>query len=73
MTGYVKTVVLQKGFAFIVPDTNGSADIFAHCSQFGPSLPWDETLTERRVEFDTETANDGRTRAVRVRPVGGGR
>lgn len=67
MNGYVKTVVIERGFGFLaVP---GGEDVFFHMSQLA-GLEWDERLTQRRVEFELQTQTDGRQRAINVRAEG---
>lgn len=64
--GVVTKVLVDKGYGFIrLPD---SPDVFLHARDLDDSLPWDETLTERRVEFEIVTGPKG-PRAANVRPA----
>lgn len=64
--GTIKTVVLAKGFGFIA-QSNGP-DIFFHARDLPPDLPFDETLQERRVEFQSRETDKG-TRAFGIVPA----
>ncbi|KAI3995372.1 hypothetical protein MKX01_031557, partial [Papaver californicum] len=60
--GTVKWFNGQKGFGFITPD-DGGKDLFVHQS----SIKYDgyRSLSENeQVEFEIETGDDGRTKAV---------
>ena len=65
-TGTIKTLRLDKGFGF-VSEQNGP-DLFFHCSALADDLPFDETLQERRVNFDVVSTPKG-PRAANVRPA----
>jgi len=65
--GTVVRVVDGKGFGFISQGI-GRPDIFFHFSRL-VGLDFDESLLERRVEFETEEGPDGRPRATSVRPA----
>ena len=65
MKGYVKAVVLDRGFGFIRADR--SEDLFFHCRDLTDDLAFDETLIELHVEFEPTTGPDGRPRAREVR------
>jgi cold shock CspA family protein len=62
--GTVKKVLVARGFAFIA--LPGSPDVFMHCYDLSDDVDWDETLQERRVEFEIEHSAKG-PRAVLVR------
>lgn|GEM_PF-224716 len=64
-TGYIKTLNLEKGYGFISTPACGK-DVFFHFSSLHESLPFDETLQERRVVFDVEQSDKG-PRAINVR------
>lgn len=65
MTGTVSRVNIDRGFGFIEP-RNGGVDVFFHLRALAPDLPFDEQLTGRRVEFETEESQKG-PRATSVR------
>ena len=67
MIGTIRTVKLDRNFAFIEPQEPGP-DVFAHSDKFDPEMVWDETLKMRRVEFDVEDSPRG-PRAINVRPA----
>ena len=65
MEGTVKTLKLDKGFFFI--RVRGESDVFGHVSDLDPSLPFDEALLERRVDFHIVTTAKGpRATAIRA-------
>ncbi len=67
MKGTITKVVVGRGFGFIRPDDK-SGDIFFHVRDLDRSLPFDEQLAERRVEF--EVVNGGRgLKAINTRGV----
>lgn len=72
MKGTVVSCVLDRGFFFIRRDLQspGERDVFAHKRGLTPAVAFDETLKERRVEFDIEIAPDGRERACNITPAG---
>jgi cold shock protein len=63
--GTISKVFADRGFGFIRRSA-GSPDLFFHVRDLAPELPFDETLTERRVEFEVEPSDKG-PRAIRVR------
>ncbi|KAL6211941.1 hypothetical protein ACLB2K_017164 [Fragaria x ananassa] len=64
LTGTVKWFNDQKGFGFITPE-NGGEDLFVHQSSI--RTEGFRTLGDgESVEFQIETDNDGRTKAVDV-------
>lgn len=65
MQGVVARVIEDRGFAFI--RTSDGLDYFAHCKDCA-DLEFDDTLLERRVEFNPVETEKGR-RALQVRPV----
>ncbi|KAM3287593.1 glycine-rich protein 2 [Capsicum chacoense] len=69
MKGTVKWFSDQKGFGFVTPDDGGD-DLFVH--QSGIRSEGFRSLAEgEAVEFDVESGNDGRTKAVNVTGPGG--
>ena len=65
-TGKIKTVK-DKGFGFITPDDNG-ADLFFHARDLDRSLPFDESIVGRAVQFNIMRGDRG-PKAAAVRPV----
>jgi cold shock CspA family protein len=65
-TGYICRVVAAKGFGFIA--VAGQNDCFFHCNDLSPDLVFDDSLNERRVEFDIVDSARG-PRAANVRPA----
>jgi cold shock CspA family protein len=65
MTGTITTLKLEKGYGFIRPDAG--RDLFFHVRDVDKSLDFDETLRERRVEFDVFDDPQQRRRAVNIR------
>ena len=66
MTGKVKWFNAQKGFGFI--EGEDGKDIFVHYS--GIAKEGFKTLDEGEpVDFDIEEGNEGKTKAVNVRPA----
>jgi len=65
MRGEVKTIRADRGFGFIRCE-DGGADVFLHVRDVDPSVPFDDTLLNRRVEFGITQSDKGR-RAVDVR------
>ena len=62
--GTVKWFNTQKGFGFIVPD-DGSPDIFVH--QTNINTEGFRSLADgEKVEFQTETDQNGRSKAINV-------
>ncbi|XP_059296844.1 cold shock protein 2-like isoform X1 [Lycium ferocissimum] len=69
MKGSVKWFSDQKGFGFVTPD-DGGEDLFVH--QSGIRSEGFRSLAEGEpVEFDVESGDDGRTKAVNVTGPGG--
>lgn len=66
MEGFVKSVIVDRGFFFIRPDDKSLPDLFAHVRSLDRSIAFDETLRELRVAFETEESERG-LRAVNVR------
>jgi CspA family cold shock protein len=66
-TGTIKAVKPDRGFGFIEPAEPGN-DIFFHCRDLPPQTPFDETLRERRVEYEVTDTEKG-PRAVNLRLV----
>jgi cold shock CspA family protein len=64
-TGTVVAVKLDKGFGFIHAS---GRDIFFHVKDVADGLAFDETLRERRVEFNVVDTDKG-PKAVAVRPA----
>lgn len=64
--GTVKSVLITRGFGFI--ETADGPDVFFHCRDLPPDLPFDDTLQERRVEFVIQQTPKG-TRAVGIVPA----
>jgi cold shock CspA family protein len=68
-TGTVKWFDATKGFGFITP-SNGGDDLFVH--QTSIQTDGYRSLREaEEVEFDVESGDDGRTKAVNVTGPGG--
>jgi protein lin-28 len=68
-TGKVAIFFVRKGFGFIQPDEGGD-DIFVHHSAI--QAEGFTTLADgEEVEYELETAENGKTRAVNVRGPGG--
>jgi cold shock protein len=65
--GTVRSVKIDKGYGFI-SRPNGEKDLFFHVKSLDPSLPFDEQLRERRVQFEMINSDRG-PRAENVRPV----
>jgi CspA family cold shock protein len=65
-TGTVCAIKADKGFGFIA--LVGAPDLFFHFSDLDKSLAFDESLRERRVEFDITESSRG-PRAANVRPA----
>lgn len=65
-TGVVVRLNLDRGYGFIRLD-DGRGDTFFHARALSPSLPFDETLQERRVCCEVEQGDKG-WRASRVVP-----
>ncbi|KAF3792696.1 Glycine-rich protein 2 [Nymphaea thermarum] len=63
-TGTVKWFSMQKGFGFITPD-DGSEDLFVHQTSIR-SEGFRSLLEGEPVEYEVETGEDGRTKAVDV-------
>lgn len=63
MVGTVKSIQ-DRGFGFI--SVVGGKDVFFHCKSLDHSLPFDEQLTGRRVEFGTKQTDKG-LQAINVR------
>lgn len=68
-TGTVKWFNVQKGFGFISP-TDGSEDLFVHQSSI-KSDGYRSLAENEEVEYEVETGDDGRTKAVDVTGPGG--
>jgi CspA family cold shock protein len=66
MTGTVRKVVVDRGFGFIRAEDG--RDLFFHIKQTDPGLPFDDTLQERRVQFETVASEKG-PKAINVRAV----
>ena len=67
VTGTVKHVRIGRGFCFIqVPGM--ASDVFCHCYAIADDVDFDESLQERRLEFEIEYGSKG-PRAVNVRAV----
>lgn len=64
MTGVVKKLVLDRGFGFI--EIPGDRDLFFHYSELLPSIPFDEQLQGRRLEFEV-VEGFGKIKAVNIR------
>lgn len=62
--GSCKRVIADRGFCFL--EMKGGPDLFCHVRDMDPNIPFDETLTARRLEFSIEQSDKG-PRAVRVR------
>lgn len=67
MQGVVVRINVDRGFGFIRTDQTGP-DAFVHFRDLAKGLEFDETLIERRVEFDVVTVEKG-LRARNVRPA----
>lgn len=67
MIGTIKTIIGDKGFGFI-QQAAGERDLFFHARDLAGGLAFDETLIERRVEFDVIATPKGQ-RASGVRPA----
>lgn len=65
VTGTVKHVRVDRGFCFIVVPGMAS-DIFCHAYDIADDVDFDESLQERRLEFEVEQGSKG-PRAVNVR------
>ena len=66
-TGTVKWFNAEKGFGFIVPDEEGSKDLFVHQTDIDAS--GFRSLDEgQKVEFESEAGTKG-PKAVKVRPL----
>lgn len=65
MTGEIKRVFAERGFAFIACE---GIDYFMHIRDTDRSLPFDDKLRGRIVEFEVNDSG-GKTRAVNVRGV----
>ena len=65
-TGTIKTLVKDRGFGFIQPDS-GSDDVFFHTSSL-PDGNYDSLEAGQRVEFDVEadSRNPNRSRAANM-------
>jgi cold shock CspA family protein len=68
--GSVKNVRPDKGYGFLW--AGAGRQIFFHVTDLSPDLPFDDTLLERDVEYEPVQTADGRWRATKVRPIGGG-
>ncbi len=66
-TGTVIWFDPNKGFGFIQPD-DGSKDVFLHVSAV-EAAGLDRPADGQKVEYELETANDGRTSAGSLRYV----
>ena len=64
MTGVIKNVVSDRGFAFIIPDIQGP-DVFVHHSQMRGNTRLDQLFKGDRVRFSIEQTEKG-PRAVEV-------
>merc|ERR1719453_2411299 len=61
---------VRKGFGFIKPDEGGDEEIFVHHSAI--QAEGFTTLADgEAVEYEVETGENGKTRAVNVRGPGG--
>ena len=71
--GTVKTIREDKGFGFVAPQGGGGRDdLFFHCSAV-ENTTFELLQVGQEVTFDVEPdpRNPSRSRAVRVRVVGG--
>ena len=64
--GYVKKLVLDRGFGFIAE--SGEPDVFFHAKDVDDGLLFDESLEQRRVRFDLIETDKGPA-ALNVRAV----
>eukprot|EP00270_Netrium_digitus_P022021 TRINITY_DN96_c0_g1_i1.p1 TRINITY_DN96_c0_g1~~TRINITY_DN96_c0_g1_i1.p1 ORF type:complete len:193 (+),score=41.34 TRINITY_DN96_c0_g1_i1:67-645(+) len=70
LTGKVKWFNSSKGFGFITPDQQPAEDLFVHQSVI--HAEGFRSLREgESVEYDVETSEDGRTKALNVTGPGG--
>ena len=65
--GTVKWFNAEKGFGFIAPDDNSSADVFVHFSAI-QSDGYRSLDENQRVEFETTQGQKG-PQATNVRPI----
>ena len=64
MVGTVVTLRLDKGFGFVRSD---GVDVFFHCRDLPPDLPFDEALEQRTVEYDVaDTPRGERAKNMRA-------
>ena len=69
MKGYVKNLVIERGFGFIAcPDE--TRDYFFHFSNLAEGIEFDETLQGRRVCFELKETPKGE-QAVGIEPDDG--
>ena len=64
--GYVKRLVLDRGFGFIAE--SGEPDVFFHAKDVDDDLLFDESLQDRRVLFNLIDTEKGPA-ALNVRPI----
>jgi cold shock CspA family protein len=68
-SGKIKSLVRDRGFGFINPDSGGSEDVFFHSSSLTGGLSFDSLREGQVVQFDLEAdpRNPRRNRAANVR------
>lgn len=67
MKGTICKLKLREGYGFLRVDDQ-QRDLFFHCKSMDRDLPFDDTLMERRVEFDIVATEKGEA-AMNVRAV----
>ena len=68
MDGEIKCIYQDRGFGFIRIDKR--EDVFFHVrDSYIPDDEFDQRLKFRRVEFEIEADDNGKKRAVKVRPL----
>lgn len=65
-TGTVVRALIDKGFCFVKRDDDGT-DIFLHVNDLADDVAFDETINERRLQFDVTDGKSGKKRAINAR------
>ena len=66
--GTVRWFNPSKGYGFIIPETDGTKDVFVHISQVEKAGL--RTLQENQwLEFDEQRSSEGKTKAINLHVI----